>query len=128
MQNERNTISVAELDMRTTSVLEAMHSVIQRTFPTNPHIFKFIENLKLHEAKKSSDLYQTTQGNDRIQQIRAEDRERAQKIKECTEKLKDELISVAKFLDLVSKKKPDSAKNTSLSSVGGYHFQVLETY
>lgn len=114
--------------MKTTSVLEAMHSVIQRTFPTKPHIFKFIENLKLHEAKKSTDLYQVMEGNDRIQQIRTEDRKRAQKIKECTDKLREERITVLKFLDLVSRKKPVSSKNKSLSSVGWYHFQVSDTY
>lgn len=105
LQNDKNTISVADLSMRTTSVLEAMHSVIQRTFPSKPHIFNFIDNLKLHEAKCSTNLYQVSQGNN-IQQIRAEDKERAQKVEKCLNDLKKGDISVEFFLDLLSRKKP----------------------
>lgn len=116
LQNEKNTISVAGLDMRTTSVLEAMHSVIQRTFPQKTHIFKFIENLKLHEATKSTDLYRLSKG-DQIQQKRAEDKERAQKIEKCTEDLERGTITVARFLDLMSKKKLDLSKKKSTLTV-----------
>lgn len=87
--------------MRTTSSVEAMNSVIQRQFPTNPHIFKFIENLKLHESIKSTDLYQLGQGtspNEKMQRKRAEDRVRDDKIKFWSEKLKNGEITVAVFL------------------------------
>lgn len=108
--------------MRTTSVLEGMHSVIQRTFPTKPHILKFIESLRLHEATKSSDLIQLLKGNI-IQQIRAEDRERAQKIKKFTEDLEAELISVEIFLDKMSKSKPNSSTKKLKPSVGEFKFK-----
>lgn len=120
LQNDKNTISVADLDMRTTSVLEAMHSVIQRTFPSKPHIYKFIDNLKLHEAKKATDLYRHSQGDIKIQQIRAKDKKRAEKIKDCLEKLSKGCISVEKFLELISKREPIAAKKKLTSSVGWY--------
>lgn len=39
-QNERNTISVADANMRTTSSVEAMNSAIQRPFPIKSIIKK----------------------------------------------------------------------------------------
>lgn len=106
------------LSMRTTSVLEAMHSVIQRTFPIHPHIFKFIENLRLHEAKKATDLYHLSEKDAKIQQIRAEDRERAEKLRKCTEDLENGLISVENFLDLMSQTKSNPPKKKLNSSTG----------
>lgn len=104
-QNERNTISVANLNMRTTSSVEAMNSVIQRSFRTNPHIYQFIENLRLHESIKSTDLYQLTLGsitNPKLISKRAEDRKRDDKIRICSEKLQNGDISVAEFLKLMA--------------------------
>lgn len=87
--------------MRTTSSIEAMNSVIQRSFPSNTHIFKFVESLRLHESIKSSNLYQLSLGDISNQQLlrrRALDRERDEKIKIFSEKLKDGVISTAEFL------------------------------
>lgn len=91
--------------MRTTSSVEAMNSVIQRSFPTNPHIFKFIDNLRLFESIKSSDLYQLTLGditNQTLLRKRALDRERDSKIKVLSEKLQIGVITVAEFLELMA--------------------------
>lgn len=115
-QNERNTISVANLNMRTTSSVEAMNSVIQRSFRTNPHIYQFIENLRLHESVKSTDLYQLTLGsitNPKLKKKRAEDQMRDEKIRMCTDKLQNGNISIAEFLRLM-------ANENSLSSGGAY--------
>lgn len=57
-QNERNSISVGDLDLRTTSQIEALNSTIQRTFPSSPSIFTFIQNLRLFDCIKSTDLHQ----------------------------------------------------------------------
>lgn len=87
--------------MRTTNPVESINSVIQRSFPGRPHIFSFIENLRLHETKKSTDLYNLTQGmisNEQLIQRRKEDQERDQKIKELSGKLENAKISVLAFL------------------------------
>lgn len=107
-QNERNSISVANLNMRTTSSLEAMNSVIQRTFPSKTNMYKFMENLKMHEAIKSSDMYQLSMDfvtNEHLERRRKEDKIREEKIKTCNEMLENEEISVAEFLALICKKK-----------------------
>ena len=44
--------------MRTTLPVEAINSVIQRSFPNQTTIFKFTESLKLYESIKTTDLYQ----------------------------------------------------------------------
>lgn len=101
-QNERNTISVADANMNTTSLVEAMNSVIQRSFPPNPHWYKFVESLKLHEAIKSTDLFQIASGqitNPKLQQIRAEDIQRKEKIGFLSNKLNLEEITAAEFLE-----------------------------
>lgn len=106
-QNERNTISVMDLNMRTTSSVEALNSVIQRSFPGQTTIFRFIESLRLHESIKSSDLYQLSLGeisNKIMERRRALDRHRDVKIKRLTTQLKNGEISVNVFLEAMSEK------------------------
>lgn len=114
---------MADLDQQTTSVLEAMHSVIQWSFHPNPHIYKLIDDLKLHEAKKATDLYRVSKG-DEIQQKRAEDKKRAEKIKECLENLKNGDISVAKFLDLMSNSCPIATEKKLPSEAHGWYYYI----
>lgn len=93
--------------MRTTSSLEALNGTIQKTFPACTHIYKFIENLRLHEACKSNDLYQLFMGNATDRQMerrRKNDRQREEWINIYSEDLKNEKISVFRFLRLVTKK------------------------
>lgn len=99
-QNKRNTISIANLDNRTTSPLEGINSYIQRTFPTNTTIFQFVDSLKLHETRKSTDLYQLSTGSITNPELkrRAIDQERDEKIKYFSQKLKTGKISIASFL------------------------------
>lgn len=93
--------------MRTTSSLEAMNSVIQRTFPSKTNIYKFITNLKMYESIKSSEMYQLFMEGVTSQQLekrRVEDRLRQEKIKTHTKMMKDGTISVADFLISIFKK------------------------
>lgn len=88
--------------MRTTSLVEAMNSFIQRSFPPKPHWYKFVESLRLHEAKKSTDLFQVASReftNQKLQQIRAEDKQRDEKIKSLSNKLNLKEITAAEFLE-----------------------------
>lgn len=87
--------------MRTTSSLEALNSVIQKTFPKKTTIFKFAESLRLLESIKATDLYQIGIGkitSPQLERRKAEDKERDKKIKYFTDKLYDGDISVAEFL------------------------------
>lgn len=91
--------------MRTTSLVEAMNSVIQRTFPPKTHWFKFVESLKLHEAIKSTDLFQISSGeieNPKLQQVRAEDKRRAEKINALSTQLELGEITAFEFLEEMS--------------------------
>lgn len=104
-QNEKNSISVAGLELRTTSQVEALNSTIQRTFPNKPNIFNFIENLRLFDAIKSSDLYQLHLGtisNEKRKKKRLKDQQRDQKINLCTASLQKEEINVLEFLQLMA--------------------------
>ncbi|XP_055307903.1 uncharacterized protein LOC129572024, partial [Sitodiplosis mosellana] len=106
-QDARNTISVIDLNMRTTSSLEALNSIIQRTFPGQTTIFKFVESLKLLESIKSSDLHQLTSGfisNQQLERRRRADKHRNDKINHFTGLLTNKEISVAVFLESMSGK------------------------
>lgn len=91
--------------MRTTSSLESVNSVIQRSFPGKTNIFKFIDSLKLYESRKSEDLYKLSNGEMSYRQLerkRRVDREREQKIVHLTSQLKNGYITVASFLEYMS--------------------------
>lgn len=91
--------------MRTTSSLEAINSAIQRSFPGRTNIYKFIESLRLYEARRSEDLYKlsTNEISDKqLKRKRAVDRERERKISYFTTKLKNGEISVILFLESMS--------------------------
>lgn len=108
--------------MRTTSSVEPVNSVIQRSFPKKTNIFKFIEHLKLFESIKSTDLYQLAQGeitSQKLERKRAEDKQRENRIIVCSDKLKNGDISVVEFLKLVSKKANFPAVGTYFISMQG---------
>lgn len=91
--------------MRTTSSVEAMNSSIHRSFPARTNIFKFSENLRLHESIKSSYMYQLSNGdvtNQRFLRRRKEDIERDLKITFFSTQLKNGTISVSEFLEAMS--------------------------
>lgn len=93
---------MADLNTRTTSLVEGLNTVIQGTFADRTNIFNFIDSLKLYEFTKCSDLYNLTLGNNKSTQKKAEDVKRDQKIKFLTTKLKNGEISVASFLQSMS--------------------------
>lgn len=95
-----------DLNMRTTSSLEALNSVIQRSFPAKTTIYKFTDSLKLHESIKSSDLHSMCEGEIGVEQFerrRKKDRERNAKIRKFTLHLINEEITVSEFLQAISK-------------------------
>lgn len=93
--------------MRTTSPVEAVNSVIQRSFPKQTSIFKFTESLKLHESIKATDLYQLEKNDvisPHLERRRKEDRARDEKIRKWSALLNNNEITVTKFLEEMSKK------------------------
>lgn len=106
-QNQKNSISVAGLNMRTTSSIESLNSVVQRKFPKSRNIFSFIEGLRLEDAIKTSDLYQLLIGNVSNQQLmrkRLTDQYRDQKIRSFSARYQNGTVSIEMFLKLVSLK------------------------
>lgn len=68
-------------------------------------MYKFIENLRLQEARQSSDLYQLVANNITNEQVlrkRKYDRYREEKITTYTARLENGEISIETFLDLIS--------------------------
>lgn len=117
-QNRKNSISVAGLNMRTTSSIESLNSVIQRKFPKSRNIYSFIEGLRLQDSIKSSDLYQISIGNITNQQLmrkRPSDQYREQKIQSFSARYQQGNISIETFLKLLSTKckKPKHEKRQS---------------
>lgn len=107
--------------MRTTSSLESMNSAIQRKLSKRTNIFRFSKDLRMHEAIKSSDLYQLFEGdisNRQLERKRAADRERDEKIKHFSALLENGYISVPYFLEVMSGK-------DVLPPVGSYDFSFL---
>lgn len=98
-QNKRNTISVKDLNMRTTSSMEGLNSNIQRDFSKKTDIFKFTDALKLFESERSSDLHTLSlDKSSQFQRRHPKDRIRDEKIKMNTELLDDGSITVLDFL------------------------------
>lgn len=88
--------------MRTTSLVEAINSIIQRSFPSKPHWFRFIEHLRLFESVKSTDLFQISSDeitNPKLRQTRAKDKRRCEQIESLNGKLERGEIDAAGFLE-----------------------------
>lgn len=90
--------------MRTTSSLESMNSVLNRGCPKHPHIFKFIDRIRLHEFSKSLDLLDLIDDDvsEEFERKRKLDKEREIKISYFTNLLEKQEISVNEFLEAMS--------------------------
>lgn len=56
-KNEQTSLSVAYLNMRTTSSVEGFNSFLNRSVRLRDHFFKFVESLRLHESRKTDELF-----------------------------------------------------------------------
>lgn len=89
--------------MRTTSSLESLNSVLGRSFPKHPHIYRFIDYLKLNESNSCLEMWSLIAQDVPSGPIRKKDIDRQARIKKCTDSLKTKTISVAQFLDEMTK-------------------------
>lgn len=86
--------------MRTTSSVESMNAAMRLLFPRHPHIYKFIDRLKVHEYSKTIDLLQAIKSDDAvIERRKKRDQRRDEKIKYLSELLATHEISAEGFLD-----------------------------
>lgn len=101
MQNQKHSLSVANLNMRTTSSLESFNAVLNRSIAKKANFFKFVEGLKLHESRKADDMHNRTHDNlpeEHFERRHLRDREREEKIRSHTILLESGVISTADFL------------------------------
>lgn len=101
-QNKKRPLSVASLDMRTTSSVESMHRVFGKQFPHHSNIYNFIENLRQFEYTTKDKLEKLVDGDGPLPRMDEKDRLRDEKIKRFSELLKEHTISVQEFLDEMS--------------------------
>lgn len=104
LKNEKNGLSVANLNMRTTSSVESMNSHMGRTFPKHPNIFKFINCLKQFEYTKTTNMRILTENCPACQTKRKhyKDREREKKIQHFSVLLGRKKIDIGMFLEAMS--------------------------
>lgn len=90
IQNEMNPLSVSDVNMRTTSSLEALNSVLKRTFTLHPNIFKFMDRLKVYEFGKQLQMFNLLQEDpsETFQRRKLIDRLRDEKIQTALHKLR----------------------------------------
>lgn len=105
-KNQKNGLSVADLNMRTTSSLESINSHIGRSFPKHPNIFKFIDCLKQYEYTRSTKMRKLIQNCPKRQMERKhnKDKEREKKIKHFTSLFRRKKINLGIFLEAMSNK------------------------
>lgn len=88
--------------MRTTSSLESLNADLVRKFPNHPHLFKFMDHLKLHEYSKFLDLNSLMNDEASPECKRARDIERDQKIKYFSDQLSEKKIDIQIFLEAMA--------------------------
>lgn len=93
--------------MRTTSSLESVNSTLGRSFPKHPHIFRFIDRLRLYEFSKLLNMLDLVKNEDPDQQFqrkRQRDKEREAKIQFFTKACMENGVNWGEFLDAMANK------------------------
>lgn len=97
-KNKRNSISVAQLSMRTISSLESMHSMLNRSLAQKKHFFKFVECLRVHESRKADNFFSLLNGLPATRfQRNMKNQRRDDKIKHFTALLLKKTLDVKQF-------------------------------
>lgn len=98
-------LSVAGLTMRTTSSVESLNSVLGRSMPKHPNVFRFMDHLRLHEFAKYMDFKESLKpaaGEKQFERQRKDTKDRAKNIQSFTTKLELNEINVVEFMEGVS--------------------------
>lgn len=104
-QDEVNSLSVANVNMRTTSSLESFNSALNRSIPKKANFFTFVQRLKLHESRKADQMSNII--NDKLPQNHFErkhycDRKREEKIRLHSERLYNGQTNTCGFLAAIT--------------------------
>lgn len=90
-----------DLPMRTTSSLEGFHSVLNRSVPKKGNIFTFIARLKIHESRKTDDMFNLIYHNKspkHYEPKHKKDKKREEKIRINTDLLRNGTFNTSSFL------------------------------
>lgn len=103
-QNEKNSLSVAWLNMRTTSSLESFNAVLKRSIAKSFNLFKFVARLKYHECRKAERMNNLS--HDDLSELhyarrKKKDEEREKKIQKVSAMLHDGQITIGEFLKIM---------------------------
>lgn len=108
-QNEKNSLSVANLNVRTTSSLESFHRSLNRSMAKHGTFYVFLEGLKLNESDKSNNMYNLIHNNlpeSHLQRRHAEDQKREEYIRQFSADLKNGNLTTMTFLEAMAKCEP----------------------
>lgn len=101
LQNARNSLSVATLNMRTTSSLESFNNILNRSISKHTHFFKFLCRLRIHESRKTDEMFYVTNyilPDSHFERRKERDRNRETKIQFFTAKLLSGQFTINQFL------------------------------
>lgn len=104
LQNDRNTISVCDLIMRTTSSVESFNKVLKVKCSLHPHLFKFINQMKMIEFKKALEMISLVECGDTNAYQNKKAVEHDEKIRYFTAMLMKKKISVKCFFQAMANK------------------------
>lgn len=78
-----------------------MNAILRRICPNHPHLFKFIDCLRLHELSKSIDMLETVRSDAPVERLHRrrllKNKRRNSKIKDLTHKLEVGILTPSKF-------------------------------
>lgn len=101
VQDARNSLSVTNLNMRTTSSLESFNAILNRSIAKNAHFFKFLLRLRIHESRKTDEMHYMAHHilpDSQFERRKQRDRERENKIQFFSAKLLSGRFTTAEFL------------------------------
>lgn len=99
-----------------------MNAVLKRMFPNHPHIFKFIDRLRLHEFSKTLDMMDSVKSDNLTNRIlkrrKSHISKRDEKIRSCTKAIKENKdMTAGMFLELMI------TKEKSLENGGNFNLK-----
>lgn len=107
--------------MRTTSSLESLNSVLKRTFPLHPNMFRFMERLKVFEFGKQLKMFDSMRKGPSENRRRLQDRLRDEKVRNILHQLNntEDDFNIGDFFNML-------ANQDILPNSGEIYILVLE--
>lgn len=93
---------MAELNMRTTSSVESLNAYLRKKCSLHPHLFQFMDELKLVELKKALDMLNLIESKGPFERKNKRDKERDEKITFFTDLILKKEISIQTFFEAMA--------------------------